>query len=214
MKSMVLLLASFLIVSCNGVINSKLRVQNSTPLNAKYDGRVSLSPGSHDVRFSVNEKSKYIKMEFPLPNDPSLPPDDPNWNNRSYEVRFNYPEDSGFDGENGAFVLEPETSGQPVYLQGKVETVVEKKELRRGFESCQFQERRTDCYADSKGRVVCTDRWETVWGRREVDYYPIITTKTVDLVLSETLSSVPSADLRARENYERRDYVYQGFCRR
>ncbi len=215
MKSIFLsLLGAIFLVSCNGSINTSLKVHQSIKLNTRYSGQVVFNPGSHKVKLSVDEKSKYIKFDFPQEkNDPVFPDDGDNWRDRSHEVRFNYPKDVNFPKDNGEIRLTPQESGQPVYLEGVIKTVVNRGELTRNFESCEIQRRRTECHTDREGRTFCRDYWETVFGRRDVEYYPVITTKTVNVMLFGNENGEVAADLSARQSSEAREYVYQGFCR-
>jgi hypothetical protein len=214
MKQISLFLMGLLLVSCNGTIETILKINKPIQLNTQYDGLVNFDKGNHDVKITVYEKSNYILFDFPKKdNDSIFPGDGEDWKNQSYEVRFKYPKSLQLPKDNGEFKLEPSESGQPLTLKGIVATTVNKGGLVKGYERCEIRERRTQCYVDGQGRTVCQEYWDTYFGRREVDYYPIVTTKTLNMELTESSDSNSVGTLSAKDSYEEREYVYQGFCR-
>ncbi len=207
------ILSTMFLVSCNGALDGILKIHEAVSFNTQYDGSVTFEPGEHDVKISIHKKSNYIKLNFPIEADePDFPDEGGSAGDSSLEVHFKYPKSMKLPETNGAFTITPAQSGQSVTLDGELKTVVDKGALSQDHnERCQYQERRTECFTDSRGRTTCSDRWETTWGNRYVEFIPVRTTKTFTIVLSSPKAR--KADMTVQEIHVERDYTFQGHCR-
>ncbi|MCB0389999.1 MAG: hypothetical protein KDD58_01855 [Bdellovibrionales bacterium] len=213
MKTIGLCLLSFLLMACND-IEGVLKLSEAIQFNTKYNGTVTMEAGDYDVKLSHDKKSRYIKVEFPNENDDGFPPgEDDDWRDDSYEVRFKYSSSTIIPEDNGEFLISHIESGQNVDLYGSVKTTIQKGGLTRDWERCTYRERRTHCFPDRNGRTICDTYWDEVWGRRDVEFYPVTTDKTLNVVLTKPASDVSSANMNIHQVWTDRDYTYVGICR-
>ena len=197
MKKIILVLISIgALVACDE-IKGVLSTTEVVTLKSTKNKQVDVAPGQHEVEISVNEKQRYIEVDFDRVNGFEL------------VARFHFDEATTIPHENGDFFIDAGVSGQSVHLDGQVRTKVERSDLHHGWEDCQDDGFGGGCYIDRNGRQHCDSRW----GSREVEYYIISTTRTLDVTLVSPATHESLGHLAAKAVGTKKDYVYKGFCR-
>ncbi|MCB9025737.1 MAG: hypothetical protein H6625_05435 [Bdellovibrionaceae bacterium] len=213
MNKVFLLAMAFLLSSCNEGQDVILKLSETIIFNTRYNKAVKMDAGDYNIKVSHDKKSQYLKFEVPREDEgPDFPDDVGPKRNRPYEIQFKYTDETQIPDDNGEFFISHLESGQLVDMMGKIETRLIKGELKREYEICETQKRRTGCYADRQGRVICGEHWEIVHGRREVEFLPITTIKTLEINLTYPNKNYESANLLLKESKISREYTYWGTC--
>lgn len=214
-----------LLIGCNP-ISGRLDVNTPTSLNTTrtqetapgcdqgdraYDcesvtthERIIVAPGSHAATLNFDNQRK---VTLTLASVGGI----------RRHVDFVVPADMPIPRQSGSFELPAGRLGQPVSLEGDVNTRMRVSEPRYGWELCSYTVTQYGCRRHKGGRrrsdEHCGYRRVVVTGERPVDYDVAFTTRQVSLRLLDPESGAVVAAFTGAQTSSRRRVHHIGACR-
>jgi len=210
MKSILIILSVFLLVSCSKSMKGTMTVKVDMDFNKKAKS------GSHkEIMIPVGEYASEIilkgnsKIKFNIKNV----------DGKDQKISFMLPEGVEFPTYSGELFVESSVSGQPYDLHGIVNSRTTNSQEYSGVEGCTYRVNRyvcrTVCHTEY-GQQVCHQECGyvpvMVNGRRHVSFYYryIDTLYTVDFLYEASNEQVAKFKASDRNTYKH--YTYQGHC--
>ncbi len=191
MMKKILVLASFLVLSSCEDLGGTLQVLKNFSATTK-NGAHLLQVGTYEstlnfkrdrVIVSVKEAGGKIQFSINTPAGSSIP-------------------------RNGNFEIKSVQSGQPFDVLGNNKTDEQRSEIRRGYESCQYQEVQPVC-----GPSGCSSQVVDRWGQRFTEYYLRTVTEDLKIDLTAIGSTTNTfAHFTGHSSYSEKVITQQGPC--
>jgi hypothetical protein len=182
-------------MACKTEYEGRLQVVETMPgiVNGK---KLSFPPGTYPATLTFNSKTKAtltikgasgkynLVMKIPTMN--AAPPD------------------------GTPVAWDSKTTGQPFDILGQTVTKTSQTAVQVGQQSCQYQRPETVCWGGP--HPACGTQWVTYQGWQRVEYYDVLTQRTVTAEVRQPGTAHPYADLSGTNTDTDRHYVSQGPC--
>ena len=197
-------LATLSLTACDEVFKGALSLSSETSLTNTKNKTVVLPAGVYEAQFRA-ESEDLVELRLKS-------------GSKTHKIPFHLPENFEIPSKSGRFTLPGSESGQPVDLQGEVESVTTESESYRGYESCSYSDYEEICerWVDSNGRVhyrcYCQYRTRSD-GEQRVEYYFIHTDKSITAQISRAGTEDALGEFAGDYRESDKVYTYTGECR-
>lgn len=195
-KITILLVSAFAMMGCKPEFQGQLKVVDQSLPTVVNGHTVSFPTGIYNTVLKLNSKSKATLTVKTAKT--------------SYDLVLQIPSSVQIPSENGPINLTAKQSGQPFDLAGQMATNTYQTEVQSGQQSCQIQEPETVCWGGP--RPGCDTRWVTRPGWQQVQYYDVVTEKSLNAEIRQTGTAHVSANLSVSNSDSQRHYLSQGPC--
>jgi hypothetical protein len=193
-----LILSALVLTGCDRV-GGQLNVTNDFNLKNSNGNSQSLKVGTYNAELSQSTFGKRIILK--LNND----------QNQKYD--FKIPDGTKLP-SNGTFLLKSNEIGQPVDLQGVVDTKITDSDVREDYQSCSYSEPYTVCSPSGpNGQTTCSVYYRTIIGSQWTRYYDRNLDEHVTLTIAPANTTNAVAEFLGHATNVQRIIVNQSPCR-
>jgi hypothetical protein len=136
------------------------------------------------------------------------------------EFKIKVPKGSNLPKYSGEISISAAEAGKSFGLKGNVETDESNTDSSRSIESCNYTVDQRVCrgqqYTDSEGMIYyereCRNKYRTVYGNQDVEYYYHLTNKVLNMELIDGKSNEPIGSYEGAWNDSDKIYTFKAVC--
>ena len=209
MKSILIILSVFLLVSCSKSMKGTMTVKVDMDFNkkAKSENKEIMIPAGEYASEVILKGSNKVKFNIK------------NVDGKDKKISFLLPEGVEFPTHSGELFVESRVSGQPYDLRGIVNSQTSHSQEYSGVEGCTYHVNRYVCrtichheYGQQVCRQECNYVPVMVNGSRHVSFYYRYTDTLYTINFLYEASNEQVAKFKASDRNTYKHYTYQGHC--